>query len=249
MTNHHVVDGYGERFIATTHSKARTQATLVGIDPLTDLAVVRLQDAPPDALSLRKSPALLGEFCLGLGSPFGMYPESVALGIVSGLARSIPTPTGRPIERAIQTDVAINPGNSGGPLVDVRGAVIGVNQCIDSRGAGLGFAIPADTAQDVFEEIVNHGKVERAALGVAVAPRPVEIDGQEVMRLMVLRTTEQQGLATGDVILRVADQDVSDQADLFKVLSRKHIGRVVPLVILRNGRPKTIELKAKRLER
>lgn len=236
--------------MASTHETARTSATLVGVDPLTDLAVVRLKDPPSTiSLALRPTPARLGEFCLGLGSPFGMYPESVALGIVSGLARSIPTPTGRPIERAIQTDVAINPGNSGGPLVDIRGAVIGVNQCIDSRGSGLGFAIPADTTHDVYTEIVEHGNVERAALGIAVAPRPVRIEDEEVLRLMVLRSSDHCGLEAGDVLLRVAGHPVADRADLFKLLSREHIGRVVPLVVLRDGNQKAIEVKAKRLER
>ena len=133
MTNNHVVAGCGSDLQIQFATGLAQPGTLVGADPLTDLAVVRATGSLPAPLPIRTQSAVLGEVCLAIGSPLGEYTESVSIGIVSGLARTIPTTRGRPLERAIQTDAAINPGNSGGPLIDAMGRVLGVNTCVDAR--------------------------------------------------------------------------------------------------------------------
>src|SRR4051794_32142403 len=142
VTNNHVVDGCSSNLQIQFATGLAQSATLVGTDSLTDLAVVRASGSLPASLTVRTETAVLGEICLAIGSPLGEYTESVSIGIVSGLARTIPTTRGRPLERAIQTDAAINHGNSGGPLIDAMGRVLGVNTCIDTRATGIGFAVP-----------------------------------------------------------------------------------------------------------
>ena len=236
VTNHHVVDGVGPTMTASLRGGPSQTATVLGSDPLTDLAVLRLEHPVRPHLKIRPAPARLGELCIALGSPLGIYPESVSLGIISGLARIIPQATGRPLERALQTDCAINPGNSGGPLVDVDGAVMGVNVSIDARGANLGFAIPAETVKLVADELIEHGSVTRASLGVSVAMANVDLDGQTVARLRVSRVKDaEHALRVGDVILAVAGEIVDERADLYNHLDRRHIGKPLELEVLRDG--------------
>src|SRR6266508_903677 len=250
VTNFHVIDGLDEPLDAGLHHGARCKATVVGRDQLTDLALLRLDMTVTDHLVLREEPARLGELCLGIGSPFGMYPESVAMGVVSGLARSIPQPNRRPIENAIQTAVAINPGNSGGPLIDVRGQVIGVNQSIDTRGTGIGFAIPAQTARLVVRELLAFGRVDRAALGVTVIRQTVEVNGQPVTGLGVTRTSEPSGddrLKVGDVILRLGGEVVDEPSDLYRILTRELIEKPTNCQVFREGAVRELTLTPTRM--
>jgi S1-C subfamily serine protease len=236
LTNEHVVEGARPAVEATIGHGRPQLAHLVGVDPLTDLAVLRLEHPIAAHLSLRALPPRLGEVCLAVGSPFGVYPESVSLGVVSGVARSIPQTGGRPIERAIQTDAAINPGNSGGPLVDVDGLVLGVNQCRDTRGEGIGFAIPADTVAWVAEEILSEGKVERAALGISVRLEHLEVEGRWLPRLRVTKVRAEPSLfARGDVILALDGEVVDERADLFDLLTKERIGEPTRVEVLRDG--------------
>jgi S1-C subfamily serine protease len=252
VTNFHVVQGMDPLFRTILHAGVRGSAALVGSDPTTDLALLRLQEAAGLAgLVLREAPARLGELCIGLGSPFGIYPESVAMGVVSGVARTLDQEGYRPIDRAIQTDVAINPGNSGGPLVDVRGDVIGVNKSVDSRGQGIGFAIPADTTRWVVEQLKADGTVVRAALGVSVVPRTIDVDGGPRAGLEVIRVGPvgaRNGLAEGDVLLAVEGQPVDEAGDLHRILTKDLIDRPTDVEILRAGTVQHLSIRPSRLE-
>jgi S1-C subfamily serine protease len=244
-----VVQNVGATMTASLPGGAGQVATVVGSDEITDLAVLRLASTPSHHLTLRPEPARLGELCVALGSPLGIYPESASLGMVSGLARTIPQPGKRPIERAIQTDCAINPGNSGGPLVDVHGEVLGVNKCIDDRGAGLGFAIPADTIGSVAAALIASGRVDRASIGVTVANQSVEVDGQHVMRLVVTKVrTTGSPLAVGDVILSVEGEVCDERIDLLNHLMADHIGKNLALEVLREGKVQPLAVPATKLE-
>jgi serine protease Do len=251
VTNFHVVDGLSQPLDAGMHGGGRRKATVLGSDPLTDLSLLKLEDPPPAAhLTLRDKPAQLGELCIGLGSPFGMYPESVAMGVVSGLARTITQDGRRPIENAIQTDVAINPGNSGGPLIDVRGEVIGVNNCTDSRGTGIGFAIPAETVRAIADELKEFGHIARAALGVTVVRRPVEVAGTTYAGLAVTRTktANNEGLLVDDVIVKLAGQVTDEPGDLYRILTRSLIDQPTNVQVVRGGALFDLTIRPSKLE-
>jgi S1-C subfamily serine protease len=251
VTNAHVVEGFTGPIDTVLHGSERQRATVIGADPVCDLALLRLERPPGHHLALREEPARLGELCFGLGSPLGLYPESIALGVVSGVARTVPQQRGRrPIFKAIQTDVAINPGNSGGPLLDAAGEVLGVNQCIDTRASGIGFAIPAATVRSVVGELKTFGSVERAALGVTVVRRTAETGGQPVAGLAVTRVADTAGarsLAVGDVIVGVDGHRVSDTGDLYAVLTRDLVDRPTDVEVVRDGTRRTVSVRPTRL--
>ena len=235
VTNHHVVDDSDCDLQIQFATGLVRQAILVGTDPLTDLAVIRAEGPLPDPLPVRTRPPVLGEICLAMGSPLGDYTESVSIGIVSGLARTIPTRRGRPLERAIQTDAAINPGNSGGPLIDAAGLVLGVNTCVDSRAVGIGFAVPGETVDWVIRQVLQFGDVRRGALGVAVASRVENVEGQLRHAPVITRVSADLtcDLQPGDIILALAGRPVRDRADLYYLLTRDMIGTSIPVVLWR----------------
>jgi S1-C subfamily serine protease len=235
VTNHHVVDDSDGDLQIQFATGLVGPAALVGADPLTDLAVVRAEGPLPAPLQVRTHPPVLGEICLAMGSPLGDYTESVSIGIVSGLARTIPTKRGRPLERAIQTDAAINPGNSGGPLIDAAGLVLGVNTCVDSRAVSIGFAVPGETVDWVVGQILQYGDVRRGALGVAVASRIENVDGQLRHAPVITRVSADLtcDLRPGDIIIGLAGRPVRDRADLYYLLTRDMIGTTIPVELWR----------------
>jgi S1-C subfamily serine protease len=237
VTNEHVVREYPEAMTATIGTESRQQAVIVGRDHHTDLALLVLERPLDRLLELRAGPARLGELCVSIGSPFGIYPESVGVGIVSGLGRDIPREGMRPLEDTIQTDAAINPGNSGGPLVDVRGEVIGVNTASDARGANIGFSIPADTVRYVIEELRTEGIVHRAALGVGVVNEQYVDDGHPAVRLRVERVGKPAAGAfePGDVLLELEGTAVRERRDLYRFLTKERIGTAVNATVLRGA--------------
>jgi serine protease Do len=187
-----------------------------------------------------------------VGSPFGDYPDSVSLGVVSGLARTIRRGGRlRPIDQAIQTDAAVNPGNSGGPLVDVSGSVLGVNQSIDTRGQSLGFAVPADVVRWASAELIATGRVDRATLGISVVKRTFEIVGARRVGLGVLRVGQDasaDGLAVDDVIVEVGGTPVDEPGDLYRILRKEVIGTPVTLQVLRAGTVMPVTVTRTKLE-
>lgn len=237
VTNNHVVEGLVEPIWVRLPNQEEMRSTVVGRDALTDLAVLRVDAHQAPALGLRQHSPRLGELCLAFGSPLGKYPESVSLGIVSGLSRSLPAGAGRAIHDVIQTDCAINSGNSGGPLVGVDGRVIGVNTAVRADAAGIGFAVPADTVASIVPELIRFGSVERASLGVSVAVRKLKGDPSGLQRIIVTgtRATAAGDLHRGDVILAIGGVGVQKHSDITSILRRDMLGTEVPVMVWRDG--------------
>jgi S1-C subfamily serine protease len=217
LTNSHVV--HGTAGVEAELSDGRTLlADVVGDDPATDLAVLRLERGLARADLGDSNRLRVGDSVVAIGSPFGLA-RTVTMGIVSALGRSLPSQVGgRSIEGVIQTDAPLNPGNSGGPLVDPAGAVVGVNTAVVPEGQGLCFAVPSNTAAFVLREIVAHGRVRRAF-------RNAERGGPAA----------RAGLRSGDLIVRFRGQPVATVADLHRLLDGAAIGAELPLDVLRAG--------------
>lgn len=246
LTNHHVVAGASA--IEVELADGRTAlADVVGMDAATDLALLRIPvegsvaHAPlGDSNRLR-----VGDFVVAIGSPFGLA-RTVTLGIVSALGRSLPGAEGRRIEGVIQTDAVLNPGNSGGPLVDAGGQVIGINTAVQLGAQGICFAVPSNTASFVAGEILAHGRVRRAWLGIGVEevllPAPVaRRAGLDGPRGVGVRSVEPgapaaaAGLARGDVIVALGSARIETVADLLRRLGAEAIDAPLELAFLRAG--------------
>lgn len=261
LTNSHVVRGSTAVEVELEEGRAEL-ADVVGDDPFTDLALLRLtRERPYPALALGDSNALrVGEIVLAVGSPFGLA-RTVTVGIVSALGRILVGARGRVIEGVIQTDAQLNPGNSGGPLIDVEGRVTGINTAMHPGGSGLCFAVPANTARFVMAEIESHGRVRRGYLGLSaeevVLPRAVvERHGLGSARAVAIRAVEPgspadaAGLLDGDVLVRLAGKPVATVSDLHRLLIGAVIGRKLELDVLRGGawrsvRVEPVELSAR----
>jgi S1-C subfamily serine protease len=261
LTNSHVVHGSTAVEVELAEGRAEL-ADVVGDDPFSDLALLRLGHARPyRALALADSNALrVGEIVLAVGAPFGLA-RTVTAGIVSALGRTLVGPRGRAIEGVIQTDAQLNPGNSGGPLVDVVGRVAGINTAMHPGGSGLCFAVPANTAGFVMREIAAHGRVRRGYLGltgeeIVLSRALLERHGLAAPRGVLVRAVEPgspahaAGVLDGDVLVRLAGQGVATLSDLQRLLVGEVIGRRLELDLLRNGhwrslRVEPVELSAR----
>jgi S1-C subfamily serine protease len=268
VTNQHVVDG-ADSISVRFWNGATYRATLVGTDPSTDLAVVKV-DAPSSLLhplALGDSSGVeVGEGVVAIGSPFGLE-ETVTAGIVSAVHRQMTAPNNFTITDSIQTDAAINHGNSGGPLLDLAGKVIGVNAQIESDSgdnAGVGFAIPSNTVRSIVSQLVSSGDVRHAYLGVAVATIPASIASQlkipagvEVTEVRSGTPADKAGLhaATGsspvagqgyptggDVITAIDGTKVTEAAELQSAIDAKRPGDTVSITYVRDGKTKTIRV-------
>lgn len=251
VTNYHVIEVLEPPITVRFTRRRPLTADLLGVDPHTDLAVLRVDGWSGSPLRLRVEPEpRLGELCFAFGSPLGLFPDSVSSGVISGLRRRLPSPGGRTIEDVVQTDAAINPGNSGGPLVDVDGRVIGVNTAGVEGGENMGFAVPAYTVSDIVGEIVEFGAVERPSLGVSVATRVHEAPQGTYERLTItgVRATASGSFEVGDVLLRVDGKDVQGRADLFRALRRDLVGRRVTVEVWRAGAQETLTCVPQRME-
>jgi S1-C subfamily serine protease len=246
VTNSHVV--HGATGIEVECSDGHTAlADLVGDDPATDIAVIRVAATGLEPLKLADSNALrVGDFVVAMGSPFGLA-RTVTLGIVSALGRTLPSQDqGRMMEGIIQTDAPLNPGNSGGPLLDMQGNVVGINTAIVLGGQGLAFAVPANTASFVAGEILAHGRVRRAFLGIQGAevliPGPLARRlGRKETRAVAVHAVEPgspaaaAGVRPRDVVLSFRGEPVTTIADLHRRLDANAIGADVPLEVLRDS--------------
>ena len=242
MTNAHVIDGADEVIVRLT-DKREFKARVVGADKRTDVAVLKIEASGLPTVRFGDVNRLrVGEWVIAIGSPFDL-DNTVTAGIVSAKARD----TGEMLP-FIQTDVAINPGNSGGPLINLRGEVVGINSQIYSRSGGyqgVSFAIPIELASHIKDQIVAHGKVEHARLGVTVQPvnqafadsfklpRP---EGALVAQVEKGSAADQAGLKAGDVILRADGQAIVDSGDLPARIALARPGDKLPLEVWRNGR-------------
>ncbi|MFL0287812.1 S1C family serine protease [Mycobacterium sp. SMC-21] len=244
VTNNHVVADLADPIEAQFPGSRPMQALTIGRDPLTDLAVLRIDPQDVVPLQICTRGARLGELCFAFGSPLGELPESISIGIVSGLKRSLPTGDRQTIFDVIQTDAAINPGNSGGPLVNADGLVIGVNTAVVDGADGIGFAVPADIVAEVVHELITYGAVERASLGVSVTRRTIDgaADGHGLV-VTAVKANAAGPLECGDIILAVGDRKVSTQNDLMRALRRDVANRRVAVIVQRKGFEVSVECR------
>ncbi|MBX3375069.1 MAG: Do family serine endopeptidase [Phycisphaeraceae bacterium] len=245
VTNNHVVAGANEISVRLTDGR-EYPGTVIGTDPETDLAVLRIDATDLAFAPLGDSRALeAGDWVVAIGNPFGLS-HTVTSGIVSAIGRAdIGLTT---FENFIQTDAAINPGNSGGPLVNLRGEVIGINTAITTRGGGnvgIGFAVPSEIVERVLDGIVREGRVDRGWLGIVMQPLTPDIahglgvdppDGVLVVDLVTDGPAARAGLRTMDVILAVDGRPVRSQRDLLNAIADRLPGSTVRLDYIREGR-------------
>jgi S1-C subfamily serine protease len=253
LTNSHVV-GNSKQIRLRDNEGIVTDARVLGVDPDTDLALLRA-DGVRDLhyASLGNSKSLRrGQLVVAIGNPLG-FESTVTAGVVSALGRSIRSANGRTIEDVIQTDAALNPGNSGGPLVSSASEVIGINTAIISGAQGICFAVASNTAQFVLSEIIRHGYVRRAYIGVSGQSAPVPrrhavLAGVEnkmgalLMQIEPDTPAAQAGLLPGDVVIRLDDVEINGVDDLIRTLDRDRIDRKLKMDVLRLGRLREIDI-------
>jgi len=253
LTNSHVVGG-ASRLRATTADGQSLTAHVVGDDPDTDLALVRVNESVTlpfaplgDSRRLKR-----GQLVIAIGNPLG-FESTVTAGVVSALGRSLRARTGRLIDDLIQTDAALNPGNSGGPLVSSHGEVVGINTAIITGAQGICFAIAANTAKFVLGELIRHARVRRGYIGISAAqtrlPRRlrreagVAQDGAVVVSAVEPSSpAARAGLLAGDVLIALDGQAVTGADDLVRMLTAEKIGQSVALELLREGQRRRVTL-------
>lgn len=258
LTNHHVVEDAEEIVVALSDRRER-EAELIGADPVSDLALLKIDAIDLPVVSIGSSEALkVGEWVVAIGSPFG-FELSVTAGIVSAKGRSLPDEMGNYVP-FIQTDVAINPGNSGGPLFDLRGKVVGINSQIFTRSGGfmgLSFAIPIDVAMEVVEQLKDKGQVSRGWLGVQI--QRVDRDlaesfgldraaGALVTRVFADSPAEEAGIREGDIITEFGGRAIDLSSDLPHVVGRFKAGTDTEVKVVRTGESLTLSVKVGELE-
>jgi S1-C subfamily serine protease len=248
VTNRHVVEG---ATVITVYLKDGRDfpGQIYGIDTLTDLAIVKVEATGLTAATLGRSSAIqVGQTAIAIGSPLGVYTNSVTAGIISAIGREITTESGR-LDGLLQTDAAINPGNSGGALVDSSGAVIGINTAISTEGAGIGFAIPIDIARPIMEQALAGVELSRPWIGiryVALNRRTAAennltlfqgawISGGTESGIVPGSPAEVAGLTDGDIVTKVQGVLIDEQHPLQDLLVQYSPGTVVVLDVLRAG--------------
>ena len=249
LTNSHVIAG-ATRVAATLTDGRKHDAEIVGADPATDLAVLRLAGAGlPHAAFGSSSKLKVGQLVVAIGNPLG-FAATVTAGIVSALGRTLRAPNGRLIESVIQTDAPLNPGNSGGPLVDGSGRVVGVNTAMIGRAQGLCFAIGIDTAVDVTARLMRDGRVKRARLGLSA--QTLALDARLAARLhrahsavMAAEVLEggpaaRAGLVKGDLILAFAGTPIAGVDDLHRLLTDEIAGTPIEMTVIRQAQLLTL---------
>jgi len=254
LTNSHVVHGANRLTVAMSDGR-RFEAALVGDDPASDVAVMRISAGKLAAAPLGDSEKIrVGQVAIAIGNPFG-FQYSVTAGVVSALGRSLRSESGRLIDNVIQTDAALNPGNSGGPLVNSSGEVIGVNTAVILPAQGLCFAVGINTAKFVAARLIKDGKIRRAYLGVGgqnVAIPRLIVRGQQLKSetgVLVISVEKQSpaehaGLVQGDVIVTLDGVPVRSVDDLHKLLTEARIGSRCEIALLRQSQKISLPVTA-----
>lgn len=267
LTNYHVIAG-AQKLSVSIGGQKDYSAVVVGGDPDTDLAVIRLTEKPAGQLTAipmgDSDKLVVGQKVLAIGNPFGL-DRTLTTGVISGLQRPIRARNNRLIEGAIQTDASINPGNSGGPLLDSRGYMIGINSQILSpsgSSAGVGFAVPVSIAKRVVPQLLKSGQVRRPKLGIStrdVAAFRNQVDlpveegvliiqvarggGAALAGLRGMQQTEMGDFELGDIIVGIDNDKVGNSDDLFRVLDKHQIGETVQVQIWRNGKKMSVPVR------
>jgi putative serine protease PepD len=267
LTNYHVV-ARSEKLTVSFGSGKNYPARIIGGDPDTDLAVIRLLEMPKEALTIvplgDSDKLIVGQKVLAIGNPFGL-DRTLTTGVISGLQRPIRAANNRQIEGAIQTDASINPGNSGGPLLDSHGRMIGINSQIESTSgssAGVGFAIPVNIAKRIVPQLIRDGSVRRPKLGIDprdVASLRTQVrlpvsegvliysvqpgSGAANAGLRGLVQTEDGDVELGDIVVAVNGEKVSNNDDLLRILDKFKVGDTVNVEIVRRGGRMTVPVR------
>ena len=256
LTANHVVDGADKIKVAMgNNANKQFTATVVGADPATDVAVLKIDANNLPAITLGDSGQVeVGDVVLAVGNPFGVG-QSVTMGIVSALGRRSPEAQGYVIQDFIQTDAAINPGNSGGALVDAGGRLIGINTMIESSSSGnegVGFAVPVNLARNVMEHLVAGGKVTRGYLGIKMQDLDADLaqqfnlsnqSGIVVDDVLTNTPADKAGIKSGDVILSFNGKNIADSRALKMAIAECSPGSVATVKLVRNGAEKTVTVK------
>ena len=253
VTNNHVVEG-ASRITANFHDGTQLPARVLGVDPDSDLAILRVDGKNFPAAPIGTSTDLMiGETVVAVGNPFGLS-GTVTTGVVSALGRSVPSETqGRTYTDFIQTDASINPGNSGGPLLNIEGRVIGINVAIYAQAQGIGFAIPVDRAKKVIQDLLRYGEVHSAWLGAVTAtvtPEEARRRGHATQRgALIVRVFDDSpaaraGLEPGDIITAVAGRPVDSREAFGTYTSTLTAGQTVSVSINRDGNARTVQVRA-----
>jgi putative serine protease PepD len=267
LTNYHVIEG-AQKLSVSLGGQKEYAARIVGGDPDTDLAVIRLIEKPAGPLTVvplgDSDKLVVGQKVLAIGNPFGL-DRTLTTGVISGLQRPIRARNNRLIEGAIQTDASINPGNSGGPLLDSHGRMIGINSQILSpsgTSAGVGFAVPVSIAKRVVPQLLQTGQVTRPKLGISTrnvsafrnqVDLPVS-DGVLIVQvqrggaaaaagLRGLQPTEDGDVELGDIIVGINNEKIANSDDLFRVLDKHRVGDTVNVQIWRDGRNLSVPVR------
>ena len=254
VTNNHVIEGADQIRVKLADGQ-EFDAKLVGRDPKTDLALIKIaasKDLVP--LEMGNSDALkVGKWVLAIGSPFGLE-QTVTAGIVSAKGRTIGA---GPYDDFIQTDASINPGNSGGPLINMKGKVIGINTAIVPNGQGIGFAIPINMANGIIGQLQDAGTVTRGWLGVGIqdlTPDLAEYYGLEGQKgALVIQVydddpADKGGIRSDDIIIAVDGKEVSSARDLSRIIADTPVEKRVPIMVIRNGKKKTVHVNLTKRE-
>jgi S1-C subfamily serine protease len=252
VTNSHVVNG-ADAIEATLQDGRSFQARIIGDDPASDLAVVKIEGDSLSTIAFGESDRLqVGQIAIAIGNPYG-FQYSVTAGVVSALGRTLRSQTGRLIDDVIQTDAALNPGNSGGPLVDSNGFVMGVNTAVVLPAQGICFAVAANLAKYIVGKLILEGRVQRGYLGISaqtvtLPPKWMEAlqlntkGGIAVQQVETDGPARHSGLQQGDIIIQFEGKPVDSLDALHKALNENTIGRNINLWVLRNGQLKNLQV-------
>lgn len=255
VTNNHVIEN-ATKIKVKLKSGKQYDAEIVGRDPSTDLALIKIKPTEPlTELPMGDSGSLeVGQWVVAIGSPFGLE-QTVTAGIISAKGRVIGS---GPYDNFLQTDASINPGNSGGPLIDMNGQVVGINTAIIASGQGIGFAIPINLAKGVIDQLKTKGSVTRGWLGVVIQDLTEEMaeyagspdrKGAMVMEVMPGQPAEAAGIQPKDIIIEVNGQPVTSSHDLTALVANLAVGEKAKITVLRNGKKQTLTIEvAKRPE-
>ncbi len=254
VTNNHVIEGASSVFVIYSNGE-RADATVVGADPVTDIAVLKLNGKPPAVASFGDSSALqLGESVIAIGSPLGNYRGSVTVGVVSGLNRTV---QGTAQDSLIQTDAAINHGNSGGPLINLAGQIVGINTLVvrDStsgdQAEGLGFAVPSNTVRSVAEQLITSGRIEYPFIGISYSEINPQIaaemnltskTGVVVSQVTPNSPAQAAGLQARDVVTAINRDKIDENNSLRSLLFKYHVGDTITLTVERDGQTLQVQV-------
>ena len=244
FTNCHVVDG-AEKIMVSLLNENEIEATLIGKDPDTDIAILKIYTQGYSVAKLGDASQLqIGQFVIAIGNPYG-YQHTVTTGVVSALGRSLQTQSGRFVDNVIQSDAALNPGNSGGPMINTDGEVIGVNTAVIQGAQGLSFSVDINTAKEIARQLIKDGKVFKAYMGLQLQDVPVNEKirqhyklpnrkGIFITHIEANSPASRSQLQEGDIIISFNDKTVNNSNELFKELTHKEVLSIVNISVIRH---------------